>query len=197
MAIKYKQQTGGFALLITLIVVGVVLSVGLSILDLSIKQINLSTASRDSELAFHASSAGVECARYWRRAASSTMEAMAPVNFECFGLTNSNVSPTIVSSGISGVGDVLHYDYQFTWGANNDRCTEVTTFLMFGTLPPNPGVTITNTELRNIIPGYPAGPDKSCEAGAECTVISVRGYNKSCANSTDYGVTEREVLLEF
>ena len=84
---NFNQKESGFALLITLIVVGVVLSVGLSILDLSIRQVRLSTNAKESELAFHAANAGMECARYWRRASSSEMETGQAIEPVCFGET--------------------------------------------------------------------------------------------------------------
>ena len=50
----------------SLIVVSVVISIGLVVLDLTLKQLRLSTNSKDSETAFHAANAAMECARYWR-----------------------------------------------------------------------------------------------------------------------------------
>ena len=50
----------------SLIVVSVVISIGLVVLDLTLKQLRLSTNSKDSETAFHATNAAMECARYWR-----------------------------------------------------------------------------------------------------------------------------------
>jgi Tfp pilus assembly protein PilX len=42
------EKQAGFALLISLLVVGVVISVGLSVLDLSIKQVQLSSDAKES-----------------------------------------------------------------------------------------------------------------------------------------------------
>lgn len=87
MEINLKQQNKretGFALLMTLIVVSVVVSIGLTVLDLSIKQVRLSTNAKESEIAFHAANAGMECARYWRRAASTTVERGGAITPNCF-----------------------------------------------------------------------------------------------------------------
>jgi len=51
----------GFALLMTLLIISVVLSVALTTLSLSIKQTRLATDTRDAEVAFHAANAGLEC----------------------------------------------------------------------------------------------------------------------------------------
>lgn len=189
---KWNEQSG-FALIISLIVVGVVLSVGLVLLDLSIKQVRLSSNAKDSEIALHAASAGMECARYWRRASSSEMELGQTITPECFGVAASNVSESLVTND-PGNGEVYQYQYEFTWGATDPRCTQVHA-LVASTSALGDGVTTTN--MVNLIPGYPDGNDKYCEAGAKCSVISVRGYNKSCSAVGSYGTLQREVLLQF
>ena len=68
------QKNAGIALLMTVMVLSVVLSVTLAIVELTLQQLALSVDSRDSEVAFHAANAGLECARYTRRNASTTFE---------------------------------------------------------------------------------------------------------------------------
>src|SRR6056297_3030355 len=68
------QSQSGFALLVSLIVVSVVVSVGLVLLDVTIKQLRLSSNSTDSEIAFHAANAGMECAQFWRRDLSDAIQ---------------------------------------------------------------------------------------------------------------------------
>ena len=193
---KHNNSQSGFALLMTLIVVGVILSIGLSVLELSIKQIKLATNARDSEIAFHAANAGMECSRYWRRTNALQMETGVAIDPTCFGVTAS--PPTVLGGpvpGITGNGEAFQYDYEFTWGTGlNTRCTEITTLVASSTLP-GAGLTINN--MTTIIPGYPSGNSKFCEAGTRCTVISVRGYNRPCSGTSNYGTVQREVLLQF
>lgn len=205
---KRHASESGFALLITLIVVGVVLSVGLTILDLSIKQVRLSTNAKDSEIAFHAANAGMECAQYWRRKSADEMERGQAINPVCFGVnaypntkkqlpigSYSDPNPVVI-----GDGEVFQYEYSFTWGPLADRCTRVNTVVASSTLL---GVGVTTTKMTTLMPGYPDidGTNmRYCEAGARCSVISVKGYNKPCpagAANFGYGVVEREVLLQF
>ena len=190
-----QTSKSGFALLMTLIVVGVVLSIGLSILDLSIKQVNLSTNAKESETAFHAANAGLECAHYWRRAASSTMETGGDLDADCFGESANNISPSTISSGVSGVGVVYEYEYEFTWGTD-PRCTQITTVVAYPDLF-GAGITITESAMQSLISGFPAQGDEVCPAGEQCTTIAVRGYNRPCATATGYGAVQREVLLQF
>lgn len=189
-----QQEDSGFALLIALIVVGVVLSVGLTILDLSIKQVRLSTNAKDSELAFQAANAGMECARYWRRAEADAMERGQNISPECFDESAYTDSNSQISSGVIGDGEVFQYQYSFSWGGTNPRCTEINT-LVASSSPF--GVGVTTTAMTTLVPGFPDGDAKYCEAGTKCSTISVRGYNRPCSTIGGYGVVQREVLLEF
>jgi type II secretory pathway pseudopilin PulG len=186
MKIKRYNTAGnsqsGFALLMTLIVVGVVISIGLSVLDLSLKQVRLATNAKDSEISFHAANAGMECARYWRRVASSSMENGVAIAPSCFGTTPNTNTVTQVSTG------VFLYDYKFTWGSPNQRCSQIVTLVASSTAP-GPDLVINN--MVTLVPGYPDGNTKTCKAGERCSVVSVRGYNRPCST------VQREVLLQF
>jgi type II secretory pathway pseudopilin PulG len=193
-----QSSESGFALLMTLIVVGVVLSIGMSILELSIKQVRLSTIAKESETAFNAANAGLECARYWRRKSFVEMENGAPITPFCFGPGNApdsnaidSVTPTLLAG--SDDGEAFLYEYSFTWGVGAPRCTQIYTLVAVAssTAP----MTVTN--MIALVPGYTEGSSMTCDPGARCTVISVQGYNKSCDAIGGYGVVQREVLLQF
>lgn len=197
-----RKSEAGFALLITMVVVGVILSVGLSILDLSIKQVKLSTNAKESEVAFHAANAGMECGRYWRRQSAAEMTVGDPVSPSCFATTPTfsalSQFPAAPGAGtrVAGDGEAFMYTYAFTWGAVPDqRCTALTT-LVASTTSTGAGATVTN--MSATLAGYKSsGNDWYCAPGSRCTVIAVRGYNKPCNAITGYGVIEREVLLQF
>jgi len=190
------EKQGGFALLISLVVVGVVISVGLSILDLSIKQVRLSSNAKESELAFHAANAGMECARYWRREEADRIETGQSFNPTCFGgtLVSNTVTP-IPSANVVGDGEVFQYKYEFTWGEGTEvRCTSVNMIVASANAS---GIGVTTTAMTRFIPGYPVRDSTHCPAGAHCSTVSVQGYNLLCANKGGYGVAQREVLVEF
>jgi Tfp pilus assembly protein PilX len=192
MATKFIQQKkeGGFALLMTLIVVGVLISIGVAVLDLSVKQVRLATNAKESETAFHAANAGVECAQYWRRIASTSMESGAAISPACFSATPTTNTVTQIVAGVSGFGSVYLYDYSFSWGVK-PRCTKVQTLVI------NAVSTTTVSNMTTIIPGYPTATSKACGSGEKCTIISTRGYNRLCTSASGYGSVEREVLLQF
>lgn len=189
----------GFALLIALIVVGVVLSVGLTILDVSIKQVRLSTNTKDSEIAFHAANAGMECARYVRQQFAAEMETGQAITANCFGTTD---PATVVDKSADNLDDAADaaaylYTYDLTWGpADAERCTKVATFIASTSIA---GDGATMTGLSTLLRGFPTADDnKLCEVGARCTVISVQGYNRPCGLVTNTpGTVQREVLLQF
>lgn len=60
-----SKEEKGFTLLYAILVSILVLSVGASIISITLKQTILSNSSRDSQLAFYASNTGIECALYW------------------------------------------------------------------------------------------------------------------------------------
>ncbi|MEK7639120.1 MAG: hypothetical protein AAB388_03100 [Patescibacteria group bacterium] len=193
---KYNRNAGGFALLITLVVVGVVLSVGLTLLDVSIKQVELSTNSRNSEIAFHAANAGLECARYWRRAAATAMENGQTIAPTCFGaMANAYSDATFFSDPVDG--NVFQYDFEHTWGQTDQHCSRAT-ILVASSSYNGAGISIPVATIKTVMPGYNKVTDPYvCQAGGRCTIMSIRGYNRACSLTTSYGTVEREVLLEF
>jgi hypothetical protein len=146
MHIQKKQK--GFALLLALIISSVVLAIGVSILHISVNQINLSATARESEFAFQASHAGVDCLMYWRNEKSiefidSTVSLDNP-SIQCFGddpisTSKSSYAPT------SGTGYLHSYTNQFEWGSPL-RCTNVSMFVINATGADDAVVAFTNNE---------------------------------------------------
>lgn len=209
MPIKHSKQLHkkqeGFALLITLVLAGVLVSIGLSILSLSIHQVRLASNAKDSEIAFHAANAGVECATYWRRFTdtSDRMEAGSDIAPNCFGVNTipQDVTPTTPPSQDVTGGDVYQYKYDFTWpssGSEPKRCAMINTIV--GVAEADTPLVIENMDV--LVPGFPYDEDlaaysKSCDAGTVCTVISVQGFNKACVSYNEYGTVQREVLIQL
>jgi len=199
-----KNVQQGFALLMTIIVVSVVISIGLSVLDLTLKQVRLSTNAKDSEISFHAANAGVECARYTRRVNANLMEVGTAISPVCFGVSpTSNSKAKVNATSTDGDGEVYKYTYNFSWpSASPTSCTLVTTLVASATAMINPttlGRGVTTTHMTTYISGYPvsSGSGWYCGPGERCTILSVKGYNRPCAASYGYGTVEREVLLQF
>lgn len=58
-----KQK--GFTILFAVLVSSIVLALGLGIVAITMKEVQLSGTGRDSQLAFYAADSGAECAFYW------------------------------------------------------------------------------------------------------------------------------------
>jgi len=204
-------QRGGFALLMTLLVVSVVIPVTLVILDVTTKQVRLAGNARDSEVAFHAASAGLECAQRLRGDAAletlfentypNTPTTIASAN--CFFISAN--PPTLEYRPFANPptdGRVNHFVTQFTWGsAPQERCTRIDMLVMISDV--DDPTDVQDSHIRAVIPTYPRKQVQitTCPPGGVCTLISSRGYNRSCPADFDdelpSGSTQREVLLEY
>lgn len=179
-----EKQNKGFALLLTLVVVSVVLAIGLSLLDITLKQLVLSGTARDSEIAFHAAYAGVECAEYWVRDDVTAFIGSSPIDPEsCFpgGSVYNSSSDTPAS-------DVHKSNYEISWtaGPDDNRCTDFDIFILDAE---DAEVTY---DFGSI--GYTA---RTCSDGSICTYIFSRGLNRSCDDTTSLRTVQREVVSQF
>ncbi len=64
MKIKKLQKNTGFALLFSVLVSSLLLTIGLSIFNIALKELAISTATRQSVHAFYAADSGLEYAKY-------------------------------------------------------------------------------------------------------------------------------------
>lgn len=188
-----NNKEKGFALLISLIVVSVVISIGLVILDLTLKQLRLSTNSKESETAIHAANAGLECARFWRNEESEKIEGGNVLSPTCFG--GKSMTASHDSVGASGGASAYSYKFEATWGTGlTTRCSEMDIIVVVSDF--NTASVVDEVDIKNILPGYPEG-DKTCPAGGVCTILSSKGYSRACEDKDKAGTVQREVLLEL
>lgn len=200
-----KLSSPGFALLITLIVVTVVVSVTLAIVELSLKQLELSVDSVDSELAFQAANAGLECARFTRKTYSDEFETGNDVTFDCFNNSNGAI-PQATSNGFidNSKGEVYRYEDLITWGSPttvppSERCSEMRVISMVVPATSTGPLIIGGLgvdSLKTKLPGYPLDT-ATCDVGGFCTIASVTGYSSNCADKNLPSTRRREILLEF
>lgn len=61
---KFKNKKAGFSVLFASLIGSLVLSIGLAILSIALKQILLASAGRESQRAFYAADTGIECALF-------------------------------------------------------------------------------------------------------------------------------------
>lgn len=85
-----QKREKGFILLLSVIIAGILLSVGLAIFNITVKEILLSSSGRDSQFAFYAADSGVECALYWEQKGGGFSTSTAGT-ISCNGSSISNV----------------------------------------------------------------------------------------------------------
>ncbi len=86
--ISTQREERGFAMLFAVLTASVLLSIGLSIFNLTIKELALSSSGRESQAAFFAADSGIECALYWDVVGTvfaSSSESGASPSFSCAG----------------------------------------------------------------------------------------------------------------
>lgn len=192
--LSYNQTPeSGFVLLLTLVIVSIILAIGLSMLHITLKQLTLSNLARESEIALHAASTGIECMQFHRSQPvtrqlllnedSDTGDTSAPV-LVC-------ADEVALTSGTShdidiGSGELL-YGYQYRYTVDTDKCVDTSIYLM-DLDDATSNVNWTLSENLDTI---------SCDAGNLCTTIFSRGYNHSCDNLDNIFTVERELTIQF
>lgn len=103
---KFKNKNGGFSVLFASLIGSLVLAIGLAILTITLKQITLASAGRESQRAFYAADTGTEFALYLDRGGANSEDCPNGI-FPIPG--QSNV--------ICGLND---FEYQFDGQTLND-----------------------------------------------------------------------------
>ena len=104
------NRNKGFTVLFAVIISTLVLALGLGIVAITMKEIKLSGAGRDSELAFYAADSGLECAEYFDIAkavfATSTSD---PATVTCNQIDTTTVTTGDESSATSTFRMYMEY----------------------------------------------------------------------------------------
>jgi hypothetical protein len=165
------RREKGFALLVAVLISSVVLAVGLSMLNITLKQYIFSGIGRESEIAFYAADAGMECALYWDASSQGGIFDLGvggATNFACMGQTQ-----TAPAGGTSGDSKEFQYDWQTSGQA---VCTKIsiTKYL-----------------------GPDSAPNQTCDTGAVCSQLESRGYNRPCSQLNSPRVVERALRANY
>ena len=187
---KHTQQTrreAGFSLLLAMIVASVALSIGIALLGLTVKQLDLSVTARDSEVAFHVASAGIECLQWFRYQNANDLlqnddRNLHDITVRCFGQT--------IAFNDQNSNNRREYDVSATgsFGGSN-FCVQM-----------DLGIVTVDASNRSRDFGS-FGVSGDCPEGDACTVAHARGYNVPCNASGDPVTTQfsvqRELTAEF
>lgn len=170
---RTAHSEAGFTLLLSILITGVILAIGLAVLNITLKEFILSSIARESAVALNAADAGMECALYWDRSSNGDrfdVDASSSV-ISCMG------SAVTVTGSESG--GVKTHDFALSWGTPA-VCAEVTVIKYY-----NPSSSLN------------MGDGRVCPAGAECTSVISRGYNRSCADLENPSTVERALRARY
>jgi len=171
--IDNKQK--GFAMLFAVLVSSVLLSIGLSIFNLTVKELILSSSGRESQFSFYAADTGAECALYWDTkgtyifATSSSSGTPSPVTPDCAG-NMFNVRPT--TPNLNG---------PVTFSGPSTATTLFSLNIPASTPKFCAIVTVTKLDTGGII----------------STTIDSRGYNTPCSDTTNPNRVERALKVTY
>ncbi len=162
---QHTSHSRGVALLISILVVGIVLAIGLAILNLTLKQYVLSSVGEDSSIALYAADAGIECGKYWERSPTDGGAFDGgDVSVRCMG--------ALVDVEHDSGGSTDTYTFEdITWGDAQGLCTNIQVIKYEGP------INMTN--------------DRRCPDGFTCTAIESRGYNRACGDLDNPRTVER------
>lgn len=186
-----EQREAGFALLITLVVVSIVLAIGLSLLFVTTKQYLLAVTASESEKAFQAAQIGLECMRYHRASASTRNVLLRdggtwPPSLACAGVSP-NAGDTAASTLYSNSNRFL-YKYRYTYTFNGDQCAEATMYIA--------DLRNADSDLNYTLTGEALG-SVTCQADTVCTIIFGRGYNRACDQLDSIYTIQREITIQY
>ncbi len=182
---QHSQKNKGFALLLSLIISSVVLSIGLSMLHITIKQLTLGQTALSSEIAFQAARAGIECLRH-----------SALINHTDFIINGGSVAiqclgQTSTMSDSDSSNNTQRFIHYFDWiNSESTQCIQLEVYVVDAS-----GGT---SDVVLYLPSYRTPNTRTCPAGDICATAFVRGYNTSCADvSGNISAVQREISIEF
>ncbi len=191
-SMRTQKNQDGITLLITLLLMGVLLGVSSSILNITLKQFQLSGIAYQSEVAFQAANAGLECAQFhdWENnsfdipSPGGETEQNARPQVGCMDpLVVSNAATTLDEDNDGKMKSKEEQRFQFSWGTP-EVCSEFSVYKYYN-----------ETGDESMPPGIRSEP---CTMGSECTVIKARGYNVACGQIGGGGrVVEREYTIVY
>lgn len=171
-----STEKRGFALLFSVLVSSILLTIGLGIFSITYKELLLSSSDRESQIAFYAADTGTECALYWDIQHPDTLHSV-------FGLVLSpaTTSPPNASNPIvCGNQDIITNGH---WNPGGATAPIVTTFRIedIGGTGACADVTVTKD--------YDSG------RGVRTTQIDSRGFNTCDMNAPRRA--ERGLRVEY
>jgi len=129
-----RSYSAGFVLSFSVLIAGVLLSIGLAMFSITLKELILSSGGRESQFAFYAADTGGECALYWDiKHPGYSGSAFAPLTDS--GTSSSYRSPLPPESGLECNSEDISdpatgWDPNSGWDVTADGTATTTVFDM-------------------------------------------------------------------
>lgn len=179
---RNTHNKSGFALLLTIVIISIVLAVGISLLEITVKQISLSTTGRDSELAFNGAQAAVECAQATLKDVDVAVSVPGSLVASCFASSD----PMSLSSEDSSRTSLYSFEFDWTNEGGQALCSEGDMYIMDARGGAYSKLFI-NQGLTNVV----------CANGDICTFVFARGFNRGCSDLGSLRTVQRELTISF
>lgn len=122
---KHSNHKKGYTLLFAVLLSSLVLSISVSILTISRKELILSASARESQMSFFAADAGIECALYYNNLGQFNIEnldgSVSP-NFSNFSCNNTDADDMQASYNGSGY---FYFEFALDQKQTTDPCAKV------------------------------------------------------------------------
>lgn len=167
------QRQRGFTLLLSVLVIGVILSIGLAILNITLKEFILSGYARESYVSLNAADAGMECVLYWDTSSNGGVfdDGAGASSVDCMGDSES-------VNGVA-VGGITTHELEFQWGSPV-VCSQMTV-----------------TKYYSDSEALDMGDGRTCPMGYGCTEVISRGYNRACNDLDGDRTVERALRARY
>jgi Tfp pilus assembly protein PilX len=93
---KYKK---GFALLFSILLASFLISLGISIFSISMKEIQITTSIRDSQVAYYAADSAIDCITYWDVKNGAIPECISNNSSSCDMVSTTTYNQTLTCNG--------------------------------------------------------------------------------------------------
>ncbi len=159
-----KNYKKGYALLFSIVVSSALITLGLSLFNLSLKEIIISTSEKESQNAYYAGYSAFECARYWNsRTKVDGTAYFPPYYLSPDPVTGWDYQSTTTNITCNGMNLAIN----FTCVSATKKCTGTTNFYY-----------ATGTPSSIFEPNATLFIDRSVNAGnALITILTLSGHN--------------------
>lgn len=172
-SLNFPQKHQGFAILLAILLVSIVLTIGLTLFNITYRQLLLSSLAKESQYAFYASDSAMHCARYYDNLSDPTQRPFGHVSSDgnTVQFTPSGGGSIDCGAGPVEVAEALGA------GASPAVYTFILAFPQVDRDPVCAQVTVTKYRDPSVTtpPGEGAPPDAPQIFGR--TKITARGYN--------------------